>query len=154
MRGDIAIEFTEHGGRFVITEDGDLLTDQGLETSVGLCLLTDRRASLEDELPADETDRRGWAGDSLSSESSLIGSKIWLRLREKQHREVMHKIREDAQAALGWLLRDKVVSKLSVECTNPVLGRWDLLIQYHEPQQKQAKQFRYALTWNAQAEKR
>ena len=154
MHGDIAIEFSEHGGQFVITEDGDLKTDQGLETSIGISLLTDRRAAPEDELPAGETDRRGWLGDSLSPADSKIGSKIWLRMREKQHREVMHKIREDAQAALAWLLQDKVVSRLSVQVINPRPGWWEMLAQYYEPNAKEAKNFRYALTWNAQAAKR
>lgn len=148
---DIALQFSENGGDFVVTEDGDLLLDEGLETSIGLSLLTDRRAAKEDALPADEKDRRGWFGDTFSEKGEQIGSKIWLRLREKQHREVMHLIREDGLNAVKWLLDDKVVSEISASCSNPALGRWELQISYREPNSREMKFFRHAFAWLAQA---
>lgn len=153
MWGDIALKFGENGGEFVVTDDGDLLTDDGMETSVGLCLLTDRRADINDKLPADEEDRRGWWGDTLSDKGFEIGSKIWLYMREKQHREVLHKIREAGISALMWMLGDKVAAAVDIRCVNPSIGRWELHTDISEPDTKQVRNFRHALTWDAQARK-
>ena len=62
--------------------NGDLLTDEAMETAVLMSLFTNRRASL-DEVD-DPDDRQGWWGDQVAEiKDDQIGSKLWLLRRAK-----------------------------------------------------------------------
>ncbi len=90
MNGDIALHWnTLHASIVLNDADDDFETDAGLETAVIISLFTDRRAGENDELPATETDRRGWWGNTLQDADDEIGSKLWLLCREKQLPVVM-----------------------------------------------------------------
>ena len=55
--------------------DLDLRHEEGLRSAVLISLFTDRQVGPE-ELPAGESDRRGWWGDGLSDDDDKIGSRI------------------------------------------------------------------------------
>ena len=68
--------------------DTRLETSDNLQTSVLVSIFTDRQAPAGQELPAGETDRRGWCLDHTLPDTSAgtgdnIGSLLWLLRREK-----------------------------------------------------------------------
>lgn len=153
MDGDIAIAWNVNHGSFALTDDGlDLATDPGLQTAVIISLFTDRRAGDHDELPATETDRRGWWGNDLESAGDEIGSKLWLLRREKQMRSVVTRAEEYARDALQWLIEDKVARTVAVTGSIPRPG-WLLLdIDITRVDGERAK-FQYDYNLQAQVER-
>ncbi len=105
MEGDLSIE------------DGDLESDDGLETAVIISLFTDRRARDDDELPdANNPDRRGWWGDLVAEVADdQIGSRLWLLERSKTTPDVLVKAKEYAEEALSWMIEGDVAKKIEVE---------------------------------------
>jgi Mu-like prophage protein gp46 len=149
MEGDIAIVWNNNHGSLALTADGDLLTDAGLETAILISLFTDRRAGEHDELPATETDRRGWWGNDLEDTAEEIGSKLWLLRREKQLPEVIVRAEEYARAALAWLVKDKVAGRVVVRGSFPTRG-WLLLdIDVYRPDGTLFSR-KYDYNWQAQ----
>ena len=104
---DLRLVWDAAWGEADLAIDGaDLAADDGLETAVIISLFTDRRVE-EDELPAGETDRRGYWGDDLNEEpGDLTGSKLWLLSREKETPEVLVRAEEYSLEALEWLVTD------------------------------------------------
>ena len=96
--------------------NGDLTRELGLETAVLMSLFTDRRASIDDELPdSNSDDRKGWWGDQVVvEEGDQIGSKLWLLSRGKTDQDTMIKAEGYAKEALQWLLDDEVSAKNEV----------------------------------------
>lgn len=96
--------------------NGDLTRELGLETAVLMSLFTDRRASVDDELPdSNSDDRKGWWGDQVVvEEGDQIGSKLWLLSRGKTDQDTMIKAEGYAKEALQWLLDDEVSAKNEV----------------------------------------
>ena len=91
----------------------DLAADDGLRTAVLVSLFTDRRAAAE-ELPAGDTDRRGWWGDRLNADEDEIGSKLWLLARRKQAAGLPSEAEAYARDALQWMLDDGVADAVEV----------------------------------------
>jgi phage gp46-like protein len=125
---DIRIAWTEVGGVFAADfalEKADLATDDTLETAVLVSLFTDRRAPAEYELPAGETDRRGWWGDAYADPAGdEIGSLLWLLGWRKQIEETRLLAEQWATEALQWLIDDGVATAVEVVATFP---RWLML---------------------------
>lgn len=96
-------------------EHGDLERDTTLATSVVLSLFSDARARDDDELPAGDTDRRGWWGDLLGEEGDRFGSRLWLLSREKVRPQVLVRARQYAREALTWVLEDRIAERVEVE---------------------------------------
>ena len=96
--------------------NGDLTRESGLETAVLMSLFTDRRASVDDELPdPNNTDRKGWWGDQVVvEEGDQIGSKLWLLSRGKTDQDTMIKAEGYAKEALEWFIDDGVSAKNEV----------------------------------------
>lgn len=95
---------------------GDLASDAGLASAIGISLFTDARARPDDVLPYDGADRRGWWGDiAAADDDDHIGSRLWLLSREKQMSVVVVRARELALEAVAWLLRDGIAAQLDVE---------------------------------------
>lgn len=113
---DILIAFDEQ----LLTGDirtvgGNIETDPTIRTAVVICIFTDALANPDDELPAGETDRRGWWGDFLSDfDTDKIGSRRWVYVREKQTQETAENIREADQEALQCLIDDGIAKAVSV----------------------------------------
>lgn len=88
--------------------------DDPLVRAVVISLLTWRRADDSDEVPPDG-ERMGWWGDSVPSVAGdRIGSKLWLRRREKLLPETVRRIEDDCRDALKWLVDDGHVTAVSV----------------------------------------
>jgi phage gp46-like protein len=96
--------------------DGDLATDEGLETSLIISLFTDARARDDDTLPSPGADRRGWWGDCFNDDpNDDTGSRMWLLERELLIPATALKARDICQEALAWYVTDGIASKVEVE---------------------------------------
>lgn len=89
-------------------------------------LFTDARAA-QDELPADQKDRRGHWGDALLGVSH--GSLLWLLEREKITDDTLKKAKDYADAALAWLVDDGLIQRVDVEVTRVGLSALSLLVK-------------------------
>jgi len=98
----------------------DLASDQGLLSAVLISLFTDRLAAADDELPDNSGDRRGWWGDlpldqaNTGATPDLIGSRLWLLVRQKQTQAVLNAAIGYAREALQWLIDDGVAARIDV----------------------------------------
>jgi phage gp46-like protein len=108
---DIALRNT-NGIYDILIDNGDLLIEDTLETSITLSLLTDKRVTPE-ELPTNETSRRGFWGDLLGV-SPQIGSKLWLLSREKAADHVRFDAEEYARESLEHLISDGFLEETKV----------------------------------------
>lgn len=101
----------------LIALPGDLVKDSGLESAVLISLFTDKRASLDDTLPDEESSRRGWWGDQALPviEDDEIGSHLWLLERSKTTDVVLVQAKQYAKDALQWMIDDDIVSKIEVD---------------------------------------
>ena len=84
---------------------GDIALDLGISSAVLCSLFADRRAELEDDLPASETDPRGWC---LEPTDDRWGSRLWLLERGKATTETVALARTAALQALAWLIEDGI----------------------------------------------
>lgn len=95
--------------------NGDLISDEALETAVLISIFTDRRAANDDPLPdSNNIDKRGWWGDlvAFDIEGDEIGSKLWLLSREKTTLETIKKTKQYLDDALAWLVEDGVAVRV------------------------------------------
>lgn len=93
--------------------DGDILRDDGLETSVIISLFTDRRVT-EEEKPFLASSRRGYWGDMFSEiDGDKMGSRLWTLEREKRTVEVLRRAEDYVREALQWMIEDGVVLSIS-----------------------------------------
>jgi phage gp46-like protein len=89
-----------------------------LQTAIIISLFTDRRAGVDDVLPANQGERRGWVGDEFmgndfDARPDPWGSHLWLDYSGKTSREVLEHARYAAEEALAWLVRDGIASRVS-----------------------------------------
>lgn len=97
-----------------------LSLDDSFYTAVLISLFSDRRAEPTDELPAQESWRRGWWADALPEQIALqdkIGSRLWLLKRCKATEATRQRAETYASEALAWLLQDNLVKALDVSAT-------------------------------------
>lgn len=154
MDGDIALFWDVNHGELSLNAAGDdLATDPGLETAVIISLFTDNRAGEHDELPATETDRRGWWGNDYEEGAEEIGSKLWLLRREKQMTSVVRRAEEYARESLRWMIRDRVASGVKVTGSIPRTGWLHLQIDITRPDGRNLN-LKYAYNWQAQEAQR
>ena len=150
MNGDIAIVWNVNRGQFALTADeDDILTDPGLETAVIVSLFTDNLAGEHEELPATETNRRGWWGNDLEPPGVEIGSKLWLLNREKQLQSVVRRAEEYARKALQWLMDDRIAKTVVVTGSIPNPGWLHLQIDITRATGEKVN-FKYDYNWQAQ----
>lgn len=129
--------------------NGDLVTDDGLRTSIYISLFTDAPAKADDVVPAG-ADRRGWWGDALAEiPGDITGSRLWLLKREKQLSSVMLRAQTYATEALQWLLDDKIAASVDVVVTNPARGILALSVTITRPSGPGRQTFDYL--WEATA---
>lgn len=112
--------------------DADIQGDDGLQTAVLVSLFTDRRAA-PDELPAGETDRRGWWGDQLSPDDDEIGSKLWFLDRRKQDAELPSEASAWSREALQWMLDDEVAREVETSAAWRARGELRLNVRVTLP---------------------
>ena len=114
---DLTLAFagTEIGIADLVLGAGGLATDDGLRSAIVVSLFTDARADADDPLPAG-SDRRGWWGDVAPAvDRDETGSRLWLLDREKVTGKALARARDFAEAALAWLVEDKVAASVEVE---------------------------------------
>lgn len=152
---DIALSFDDFAGADVRLAGGDLVVDEGLESAVLVSLFTDRRASLEQLRPGDDTtDLRGWWGDVVpAAAGDETGSHLWLLQREKQEPAVLARAKQYAEAALQWMVDDKVASRIEVATEFVARGVMAITATIARPDGSRVR-YRYDYEWAAQAAKR
>lgn len=145
---DIALFFDDKLLSFDAALDNGLLRmDESLETAVIVSLFTDKRAGNEDELPATETWRRGWWGDSLPAlPGDMIGSHLWLLLRCKQTENTRRRAEDYARDALVWMLEDKIAGGIDVAAAWTGPGLLSLDITIHKPEGAGVERYHFGLT--------
>ena len=103
-KNDIHLECNTEKGFFdleLVENGSDLLGAVNLRTSIGISIFTDRRTNDDDTIP----NSAGWAGDAIRPEGeNLLGSKMWLFLREKTLDTNLSRARDFTEEALQWLL--------------------------------------------------
>lgn len=149
---DIALLWAAGGFADIATAGSDLQTDDGLETALMISLFTDRRISVDEELPAGEVGRRGWWGDIGGLPSDRIGSRLWLLSREKVLPEVIARANEYAREAVQWIVQDKVATRVEVVVESTRFEELDIQISVFRTGGNIVKS-RYSYNWQAQAAK-
>lgn len=94
-----------------LTEADDTL-ETWLRSAVIMSLFTDARATADEE--PEITQRRGYWGDIDLDGDDSLGSKLWLHRRSKLTNDVANTVRDEAQAALDWLVEAGHISALAV----------------------------------------
>lgn len=131
---------------------GDIIGDDGLETSVLISLFSDARAT-PDMLDAidNDGDLRGFWGDITRPEDST-GSLLWTLKRAKQLVSTLAKARGFCQSALRWMLDDKIADRVDVATSYlaPASGVMIIAIDIYRPGSANPVQYRYGYEWSAQ----
>lgn len=109
---DAALNWYDFGADIKV-ENGDIVADNGLATSVLISLFSDARAPSAKMLPAGEAELKGWWGD-LDDERKT-GSLLWLINREKTIPEVAARAQEYCINALQWLKDEDIAENYTVE---------------------------------------
>lgn len=99
-------------------ENGDLATTEGLNTSLTVSFLTDRRAA-ESEV-TNPRYRRGWWGNlfSINPDFPEIGSKIWLLDQSSNEQNTINNAVAYAQDAYRWLTDLNYADQVEVTATS------------------------------------
>lgn len=127
--------------------NGDLEKDDGLQTAVIISLFTDQRVS-DDELPPDQTSKRGWWGDKFSEiDQDKIGSKLWLLERVKRTAETLRKAQDYTKEALNWLIEDGVAVSITVVATYDANNQLVADIDIKKPNGRSS---RFQMLWDKQ----
>ena len=146
--GDIALKWDGTGADLVL-EDGDLVIEHGLQTSVIASLFSDRRARADDQLPDGSTDRRGWWADPWAEvPGDQLGSRLWLLGREKELAEPMRRARDYAKEALAWLIEDGIAASVDVQPSVPRRGVLGLAVAINR-RDGTRESFQFEILWEA-----
>jgi phage gp46-like protein len=145
---DIALAYNNVTGEadWVIA-NGDLAPGADLESAILVSLFTDARATL-DFVPWNDTDRRGWWGDSF--EQRALGSNLWQldRAYFSANNNLLLKARDYCKAALQWLIDDGVAASISVTPTRSGTNGLLLNIVVTKPVTNEAVPFTFSYFWN------
>ena len=130
---DIALLWDAGGGCADFALDGPRLkTGDELEAAVVISLFSWRRARADDRLPAPDSPRMGWWGDSLAVRADdQMGSRLWLLRREKMVPETFARARAYAEEALAWMVEDKLAARVEVTVEPQGLHRLALQVTVH-----------------------
>ncbi len=109
---DLALRLVD-GRPDIVVDDDDLLIEEGIETSEYLSLFLDGRVT-DEELPSEETSKRGFWGDKLG-DGTPTGSKLWLLKREKTSEQVRLDTEQFAAEALQHLIDDGFVESIEID---------------------------------------
>jgi phage gp46-like protein len=95
----------------VIDEQGDILTDNFLDTSLLRSIYAERRASESEMLVPEQ--RRGWIGNVEKDFED--GSKVWLFEQARLDLQTINGIKSEIENGLEWLLDDEVAIDFEVD---------------------------------------
>jgi phage gp46-like protein len=93
-----------------LDEEGDVLTDDFVDTSLLRSVYAERRAT-ESEMQVPHQ-RRGWIGNE--GKNFEDGSKVWLYEQSKLNSDTINGIKSEIENALEWLIEDKISIKNEV----------------------------------------
>lgn len=136
----------EASGAFQIINN-DLERDDGLETSVLISLFTDRRADIDDVLPDNTDDKKGWWPDT---QLSKIGSKLWLLNRSSLTPDVPARLEQYIREALEHLVVEGVAKRIDVTVTREGMSELAMDIHIIKPTDKKGELFKYFFNWENQ----
>lgn len=140
---DLKLEIKDDGEIDLAVSETDIETDAGLQSAIMISLFTDKRASV-DELPAGETDQRGYWGDALEEDGSSLGSKLWLLDRSKITNKELDRAKAYCEEALKWLIDEKIASSVTVT----VERRGDKRFIVVEVARKNGTDAKFSYVWN------
>lgn len=121
----------------------DLITDDGLRTSILISLFTDARCT-DDELPDGHKIKRGFWGDMFNDKKINTGSKIWLLEREKTSLETKERIQEYAKESLAWMVDEGIASKIETTASIFSSSEIKLEVKIYNP----GKNSNYDFLWS------
>lgn len=149
--GDIRMTYEDGVGGISITQN-DLGRDPGLETAVMISLFSDQRATLEDSLPDNSKDLRGWWGDA--TQEDLIGSKLWLLSRAKMQDATNTDIELFVKDALQWMVKDGVADSVAATVTRTDTDTVSIDVLIERPKGAKDITFKYFFNWENQSLRR
>lgn len=98
----------------LVRHDGNLETDEGLETAVLISLFTDARVDEPELRGGSEIDPRGWWGDAYArAPGDGLGSKLWALARKGVSAETRRLAEDFSREALAWLLADGLAKSIT-----------------------------------------
>lgn len=119
-----------------------LQLEDTLQTAIILSLFTDKRASADDKLPLNETNRRGWVGDEFMPGSAATsrddwGTLLWLCYIGKVTGDIPGFAEFTCKEGLQWLVRDGIASRIAVtaQWVGERADRLAVRPQIYQPQQ-------------------
>lgn len=127
-----------------INENGELVTDGGLETSVLISLLTNRRAS-DTELP-DSFNRYGWWADTYRNVNKLIGSKLYQLKQAKNISETLENVRGSIEDSLNWMIGQGISQRNIVAVIRTGIYSADIVISIYRP--SGVSEFNFQFAWD------
>lgn len=149
---DAALEFgTVEREADLVLEGADLKVDNGLNSAILVSLFTNARADQDARLPTEDSDRRGWWGDSFAPvEGDQIGSLMWLLRRETLTEQLRAQAGREAERALQWLIEDGIAAEL--EITSEIQKPGWLLLQVIVVRPDASRvEFQHAFVWEGVA---
>ena len=141
---DIKLNITESNELDVAILNGDLETDDGLQTAVYLSLFTNRRAKSTET----KTDTLGgWWADETLPDKDQIGSLLWTLQRETLTQETILKAKQYAEDSLSWMTADGVAEEILVTVSRSgIFGiSFDIVIK-----SPKSLIHRYKILWRSQ----
>tara|TARA_R110002126_G_scaffold9234_3_gene42101 strand:- start:232 stop:696 length:465 start_codon:yes stop_codon:yes gene_type:complete len=114
---------------FQIGTNGDILTEDQLDTSILVSLFTDKRATPSQMVSP--LRRRGWVGD-LETPGDLYGSHLWLFEQARLTATVLARIGGLTKTCLKWMTRDNIATEVTARATVRT-SSVDLLVEIKKP---------------------
>ena len=145
---DVALEFSTQGREADLVLTGaDLKVEPSLNTALLISLFTNARADQDARLSTEDSDRRGWWGDTFAEvPGDQIGSRLWLLRREKLTEQLRAKAEREVELALLWLVQDGIAAGIEVSSEIQKPDRLALLVIVERPDASRVE-FDFALVW-------
>jgi phage gp46-like protein len=116
---------------------GGLSARYPIETAIAIQILTEARARDEDRVPAEVTDRRGWAGDLYGLDEERgegeLGSRLWTLQHWPRTEATLRRAEALAVEALDTLRRQGVAARIIAAAEWAGADRLDLGITVTSP---------------------
>ena len=109
----------DQGYDIQIGPDGDVQSEESLDTAILVSLFTDRRVS-ESEQP-NEYKRRGWIGNE-STPGIQMGSKVWLYEQARITNTTLSGIADAATDCLQWMVEQGIAKNVSASASSTSTG--------------------------------
>ena len=118
---DIAFKIDSKGFYDIdLTDNGDLLSTQGLDTAILMSIFCEKRAN-EDEIPRPEYRRGDWSNELNEISDYEVGSKLWLLDQARTSQSSLDDAIEYIREGLQWLIDDGYI--LDVDITGELTTR-------------------------------